>query len=136
LENINGGKKMFNAILWMVLSIFCFVIFNVYRYVEDKELNTILLIGLYAILGMFAFYNMTDKLWEINLFGKNKFVHWIWIINGVSIPISMFFINTHPKLPSYLITQFVFLTIVGVAINLIEDSKKNARRKKTKKARN
>jgi len=112
-----------NLLMWMALSLVCFSIFNAYRYIEDKEMNTILLVGLYLFIGLYAFLQMTTSLCETKLF-RDKILHYFWIVNGMAIPMSIFLMMNHSKLVMYLTYQFVILTIVGITYNGIKELKK------------
>jgi len=127
-------KVNLNIFIWMALSIVCFSIFKAYMLIEEKEMNTILLVGLYAFIGIFTFYKLAKCLDEIRLF-KDKILHCFWVTNGIVIPVSVFLIVNHPQLLSYLIYQFIILTIIGIIVNGVNELKrrKNVQSKKKNK---
>ena len=120
-----------NIFIWMVFSIVCFSIFNAYRYVEDKELDVLLLTILFVFIGCYTLFKMMDSLCESKIF-KDKILNYFWIFNGMAIPISIWFMKNHTQLVTYLIYQFGILTIVGITVNGINQLKK----KKSKRSKN
>jgi hypothetical protein len=128
-EGIEVGINLF---IWLVLSIFCFTIWKAYSLIENKDINTILLVGLYVIIGLFSLIKFGSSMGETNLFSENKALRLLWQLSGVLLVISpVVYFRAMP----FLSTIFFVLTVIGVSFKIIHffaHSKKS--RKKAKQS--
>ena len=112
-------------LIYLILSTSCFLIFKAYLMVNDKEMNAVLLVGLYMFIGMWAYFKLLDGL-SFKTYGKYNIGSYFYPFIIIGIPISAFFIDRLTNLTSILIIQLIVLII----LDYILQSCKNKKNKK------